>query len=82
MGLQIADRVQGILPMVAAKNLFALQLPQQVFAWLVQYGKVAVKRTQNLSVATPLLQEEMASLHTVGRFVEQEQLIGPYGGGD
>lgn len=77
-GLRIADRVQGVLPMVAPKDLFALQLPQQVFAWLVQDGKVAVKRTQHLPVETALLKEEMASLHTVGRFVEQEQLIGPY----
>lgn len=77
-GIQIAERVQRLIPQVPADELFALQLPQRVFAWLVQYGKPDTKRTKQQTVQTPLLQEALTSIHTLGKFVEQEQLIAAY----
>lgn len=79
-GIQIADRVQGLLPQVAADDLFALQAPQQVVEWLTLYGEghTDARRTRQVTVQTPLLREELRVIHTLGNFVEQEQLITAY----
>ncbi|GEO68338.1 DUF2399 domain-containing protein [Levilactobacillus acidifarinae] len=79
-GIQIADRVQSLLPQVAAKDLFSLQSPQQVVEWLTLYGegRVDARRTRQVTVQTPLLREELLAIHTLGNFVEQEQLIAAY----
>ncbi|WP_225418466.1 DUF2399 domain-containing protein [Lacticaseibacillus daqingensis] len=75
-GIRIADTLKAALPDSA--QLLVLQTPPRVMGWLSLKGKRDDKRTQALRIADPTLQTEMDSIAVLGRFVEQEQLIGEY----
>lgn len=77
-GIQIVDHLSQLLGNPV--ELLDIQTPNQVIDWLVRFGKESVKRTKELKVKHPLLIEEMNSIHTFGKFVEQEQLIQEYEG--
>jgi len=75
-GIQILDHLITLLD--TQDSLLDIQTPQQVIDWLVRFGKNSVKRTKNLQVDNPILIKELNSIHTLGKFVEQEQLIMDY----
>lgn len=75
-GIQIADHLSRLLGNPV--ELFDIQTPKRVIDWLVRFGKKDTKRTKEVSIKHPLLNEEMNSIHTLGKFVEQEQLIQDY----
>lgn len=73
-GIQIADHLSNIV----GPNIFDIQTPEQVLDWLVRFGKVDPQRCKLLQVNNPSLQLEAESINTIGKFVEQEQLIEEY----
>lgn len=73
-GIQIADH----LSKVVGTSIFDLQTPEQVLDWLVRFGKVDSHRSKLIQVENPTLQLEAESINTIGKFVEQEQLIEEY----
>jgi len=77
-GIQIADRVVQMLPDQPVPTLFALQTPDQVLDWLVQFGRPDQQRARAATVQTPWLVEMLESIQTLHKFVEQEQLIAAY----
>lgn len=77
-GIRIAAQLFGVLQQTSAPDLMAIQTPEHVIQWLSLYGKVAVARTRVITGLPQLFQDEADSIHTLGRFVEQEQLIDVY----
>ena len=75
-GIQIADHLSRLLGNPV--ELFDIQTPNRVIDWLIRFGKENTKRTKQVSIKHPLLIEEMNSIHTLEKFVEQEQLIQDY----
>lgn len=75
-GIPNVDRLSQLLRNPV--ELLDIQTPNRVNDWLVRFDKESVKRTKELKVKNPLLIEEMDSIHTFGKFVEQEQLIQEY----
>lgn len=73
-GIRIADHLSTILN----QNLFEIQTSKRVFDWLIRFGKTDINRTKMLNVKNETMQEEMESIHTLHKFVEQEQLISEY----
>lgn len=77
-GIQIAAQLWRVLPQTTEAELLALQSPERVLRWLTFYGKADATRTQAVAVVPQRLQQEAQSIHTLARFVEQEQLISEY----
>jgi len=77
-GIQIADHLFSQLKQTTITDFTRLQSPVQVLVWLNQYGKVDVQRTRHLTVNEPIFQKELNSIKLVGKYVEQEQLLGDY----
>jgi len=77
-GIQMADNLFRKLQRTPAATFTAIQSPANVARWLTMMGKVNVKRTRQLTVRTPIFQQELDSVHLFGVFVEQEQLIAAY----
>lgn len=77
-GIQMAEHFFKQLRQTPIEVVSALQQPAAVAKWLVLRGKTDAKRTRRWQVDTPLYQMEMDSVVTLGKFVEQEQLIDIY----
>lgn len=77
-GIRIAAQLFAALKQTPVDQFMALQTPQRVVQWLSLYGKVGSGRTRSVKLRPQLFQEEANSIHVLGRFVEQEQLIEPY----
>jgi len=77
-GIRIAAQLFEVLCRTTVQNFMAIQTPERVIQWLSLYGKPASARTRSIEVAPRLFQDEVDSIHTLGRFVEQEQLISDY----
>lgn len=77
-GIQMADHFYQLLQQTSLKTVMALQQPVMVVGWLARYGKIDPKCTRPLQVVTSDYQLEMDSLTTMGKFVEQEQLLAEY----
>lgn len=75
-GIQIIDHLSQLLG--NPTELLDIQTPNQVVDWLVRFGKSDIKRTKKLNIKNSTLVKEMNSIHTFGKFVEQEQLIKEY----
>ena len=75
---QLGSAVVAALKQTPVDQFMALQTPQRVVQWLSLYGKVGSGRTRSVKLRPQLFQEEANSIHVLGRFVEQEQLIEPY----
>jgi len=75
-GIKIADHLARFLG--NPKELFEIQSQDQVVDWLVRFGKKDVKRTREINIQTPLLADVLESIHTFGKFAEQEQLMDEY----
>ena len=73
-GIKIANHLSSLI----GEHIFELQNSDQAFDWLVRYGKLDANRSKAVNVVNPILQREADSIHTLGRFVEQEQLIQEY----
>ncbi|MFC6323857.1 DUF2399 domain-containing protein [Companilactobacillus baiquanensis] len=73
-GIRIANRIIATI----GEDAFMIQSPNQVFEWLIKYGKNCSERTKRLEVENKILLEEMDSICTLQKFVEQEQLIDEY----
>lgn len=74
-GIRIADTLKQALP--ATPDFLAIQTPRWVLEQLSTRGKQDPTRTRLQYVQDPDLKKEMFSIN-LGRFVEQEQLIGEY----
>ena len=77
-GVRIADTLKQALP--NSPEFLALQTPNWVIGQLSTKGKRDLVRSRGVSVQDSELRQEMASISSLGRFVEQEQLIGEYEG--
>ena len=77
-GIRIADHLSGILDSSTSNELFEIQSPSQVVEWLVLFGKENSKRTKNVIIKDKLLKQELESITSFNKFVEQEQLISEY----
>lgn len=77
-GIRIAAQLFAALKQTPVDQFMALQTPQRVVQWLSLYGKVSSERTRSVKLEPQLFQEEANSIHVLGRFVEQEQLIESY----
>lgn len=77
-GIQMAEHFSLLLQPKSRETVTALQSPAMTVSWLARYGKVDAKRTHRLQVVTPQFQLMMDSVTTLGKFVEQEQLIDEY----
>jgi hypothetical protein len=79
-GIEIADRLYGKLQRTTIEAFTALQSPLTVAKWVTLYGKtpVSVHRTRAGQVQQPIFQQELNTIHLLGKFVEQEQLIQQY----
>mgnify|MGYP003361682960 CR=1 FL=1 len=75
-GIQILDHLVNLLD--GPDSLLEIQTPEQVLDWLVRFGKKNIQRTKEIQVNNPTLVKEMSSIHTLSKFVEQEQLIDDY----
>ncbi len=73
-GIRIADHLSTLLN----TELFSIQTPTRIFNWLIRFGKIDKKRTRKIYVQNEVLSQEMESINTLGKFVEQEQLIAEY----
>jgi len=77
-GIQMADHLFNVLRQTSIETFTALQSPANVVKWLTLNGKVDGQRTRQLTVQNSVFQKEMNSINLLGKFVEQEQLIGAY----
>lgn len=77
-GIQMAEYFYLSLNDTKIEDVTALQSQSLIVKWLARFGKADDKRTRELQVTTPEFQEEMDLLNTLGKFVEQEQLIEEY----
>lgn len=75
-GIRMADTLRQNLP--KTPEFLALQTPRNVLRWLMEVGKSDPKRTRRQPVRDPDLAQEMDSVSTQGKFVEQEQLLTEY----
>jgi len=73
-GIRIADHLSTILD----QDLFGIQTSERVFDWLIRFGKTDIHRTKKIDVSNKTMKAEMESIHTLHKFVEQEQLIAEY----
>lgn len=73
-GIRIADHLFTVLN----TELFSIQTPTRTFNWLIRFGKTDKKRTRKICIHNQVLSQEMESINTLGKFVEQEQLIAEY----
>jgi hypothetical protein len=77
-GIQMADTLYQQLDGLALDDFLALQTSVRVSAWLATHGIASSKRTRQLTVTTPALQQQMNAVVLSGQYVEQEQLIADY----
>lgn len=77
-GIQMADHFYTQLQQTPIENVTALQPPVVVARWVTLYGKPDTHRTRSLTIQHPIYQQELATIHLQGKFVEQEQLIDDY----
>lgn len=77
-GIQMAEHFYLLLQQTPITTVTALQPTATIIGWLAHYGKVDRKRTRALQVVTPQFQLALDAVTTLGKFVEQEQLIDEY----
>lgn len=46
--------------------------------WVMMFGKTDSRRTQYLTMKNSVFQNELNTIHLMGKFVEQEQLLTTY----
>ncbi|MFC6253231.1 DUF2399 domain-containing protein [Secundilactobacillus hailunensis] len=77
-GIQIADTLYRKLKHTSIETFTAIQSTMNVTKWLSLKGKTDAKRTENLTIQTPQLKDQLDAIQVFGRFVEQEQLVKEY----
>lgn len=77
-GIRMADTLWRKLSTSKISDFTAIQSPQNVVKWLVIKGREDQQRTRMQLVENSIFQQEMDSVQTFGKYVEQEQLIEEY----